>query len=311
MNHREELEALVELARLGNMRQAAERLGISQSTLSECVTRLETLYGASLFERGRRGSQATVYGRIVIEAAGRALSVMREAEREIGLVKGSASGRLAIGGEPGLIEPILVPAIVQGLAAYPDLRYRVLALDSDSLVQEVRDKRLEFFVGVRPDAATSGLEIEELGLSGSVPFVRRGHPLSAAGPLSLGEIMRYPVVQGPGPRWFVRRLAHELSLEVGRADRRGRAAVIVNDFGVVRAIVRQSDAVGFALAAMLQGPDERERFVALSVLPEQAGLLEFPLLVGTLTRRALPPAARALIQAIGTVARAYPPPRAP
>ena len=194
MNHREELEALVELARLGNMRQAAERLGIAQSTLSECVTRLETLYGASLFERGRRGSQATVYGRIVIEAAERALRVMREAEREIGLVKGSASGRLAIGGEPGLIEPVLVPAIVQGLAAFPDLRYRVLALDSDTLVQEVRDKRLGASSACVP-TPDQRPEIEELGLSGSCPSCARS-PLSAAGPLQPRK-HALSVVQGP------------------------------------------------------------------------------------------------------------------
>ncbi|MEX2482802.1 MAG: LysR family transcriptional regulator [Gammaproteobacteria bacterium] len=301
MNHREELEALVELAQAGNMRQAADTLGISQSTLSECITRLEAVYGAALFERDRRGSHPTVYGKVVVNAAGHALRVMREAQREIGLIKGSASGRLAIGAEPGLIEPYLTTAIVRGLARYPDLRYRLLALDSSTLVQEVRDKRIEFFLGVRPDGPTGGLVLSEIAQSGSVPFVRSGHPLTTAKRLTLGEIMRYPVVQGPGPRWFVRRIADELELEIGSGTRRGRAAVVVNDFGVVRALVRQSDAVGFALAAMLQGEFERHAFVPLEVPREQAALLRFPLLIGTLANRALPPAAHALIEEIKQV----------
>ena len=301
MDHREELKALVELERLGNMRRAAEALGISQSTLSECINRLEIAYGAPLFERDRRGSRATVYGQVAVEAARRALQTIGEARREIELIKGSASGRLAIGAEPGVIEPFLTEAIARSLPRFPRLRYRVQALDSNALAQEVRDKRIDFFLGVRPDGPAGGLDLADIGVLRSAPFVRRGHPLAKRKTLTLGAITRYPIVQGPGPRWLIRRIAAALREDLPDAEGRINASVIVNEFGVVRALVRQTDAVGFASLAMLNGQVERESFVTLEIPASQRDLLQLPLLIGTLRDRILPPAATALISELRTI----------
>ncbi|MGE0487112.1 MAG: LysR family transcriptional regulator [Gammaproteobacteria bacterium] len=302
MDHRQELETLVELTRAGNMRRAADVLGLSQSTLSECVARLEERYGAPLFVRDRRGSRPTVYGEVVVAAAAQALRVLVEAEREVGLIKGSASGRLAIGAEPGVIEPFLTTAIVRGMARYPQLRYRLRSLDSGTLARELVERRIEFFLGVRPDAPVGGIDLTELGAVAAVPFVRRGHPLVAAGASGLGAILRFPVVQGPGARWFVRRIADAIRADSG-AEAPPQATVVVNDFGVVRALVRQTDAVGFAVDAMLGGEFERDAFVPLVVPPDQQALLRFPLVIGRLAERSLPPAAEALVEEIrGVVA---------
>ena len=304
MNHREELEALTELAYVGNMRRAAEALGISQSTLSDVVTRMEAAYGAPLFERDRRGSHVTVYGKVVIEAAAQALRLMDEAHREIGLIKGSASGRLAIGAEAGLIEPYLTEAIASGMLRYPSLRFRVQAQDSSTLAQELREKRIDFFFGVRPDVPTAGLQLREIGLIHALPFVRPAHPLARGGPHSLARIMAYPIVQGPGPRWFLRRVGEELRNESGDAARRD-AAVIVNDFGVVRAIVRATDAVGFATSALLHAEVATRAFVPLRLPGAQSRVMELPMLIGTLLDRSLPPAATELIVDLEKVVARY------
>lgn len=306
MNHREELEALTELAFVGNMRRAAEALGISQSTLSDVISRLEVAYGATLFERDRRGSHPTVYGKVVVEAAARALRLMDEAHREIGLIKGSASGRVAIGAEAGLIEPYLTSAIARGLKRYPSLRFRLQAVDSGTLVQELREKRIDFFFGIRPDVPTAGLELREIGIVGAVPFVRPGHPLAGPATRTLSKIMVYPIVQGPGPRWLIRRIGEELRAEGGAGDATRRdAAVIVNDFGVVRAIVRETDAVGFATSAMLHAEVASGAFVQLRLPPAQAALLQMPMLIGTLGDRALPPAAQLLIAELEDVVASF------
>ena len=306
MNHREELEALTELAFIGNMRRAAESLGISQSTLSDVVTRLEAAYGATLFERDRRGSHPTVYGKVVVDAAVQALRLMDEAQREISLIKGSASGRLAIGAEAGLIEPYLTSAIARGLRRYPSLRFRVQAVDSSTLVHEVREKRIDFFFGIRPDVPTAGLLLREIGIVQAVPFVRPDHPLAGPAERTLGRIMAYPIVQGPGPRWFIRRIGEELSSEGGGDDPARRdAAVIVNDFGVVRAIVRETDAVGFATSAMLHAEVASGAFVQLRLPAAQATLLQLPMLIGTLIDRTLPPAAQLLIAELEAVVATF------
>lgn len=306
MNHRDELAALTELALTGNMRRAAETLGMSQSTLSDVIARLETAYGARLFERDRRGTHPTVYGRVVVQAAMQALRVMDEAHREISLIKGSARGRLAIGAEAGLIEPYLTEAIARSMERYPGLRFRLQALASEALVQELRDKRVDFFLGVQPDVPTSGIVLRELGLIRALPFVRPGHPLADGREHSLADILGHAIVQGPSPRWFVRRIAEELRMESGAAAR-ADAAVIVNDFGVVRAIVRETDAVGFTTAAMLHTEIASGGFVAVRMPGHQAALLDLPVLLGTLVDRSLPPAAEELLADLEAAVRRYAP----
>jgi DNA-binding transcriptional LysR family regulator len=302
MDHRAELEVLVELARSGNMRKAAERLGISQSTLSDTVTRLETNYGAELFERGRRGSAPTVYGSVVVSAAGRALSIMDEAQREIGLIRGSASGRLVISSESGLIEPFLVPAIARGLSHYPKLRFRIHATNSTASIRDVRDKRIDFFFGIQPDGDTSGLALRELGVARILPFVRSDHPLAHSGPHRLRDIMKYPVVHGPAPRWLVKRVAELMML--GAEDQPpplGDASVIVNDFSAVRAVVRQTDTVGIAVSTILSADFAAGVFTEIQTPDEEKLLLKIPLIIGTAEDRELPPAAQTLIRELEDV----------
>ena len=140
----------------------------------------------------------------------------------------------------------------------------------------------------------------------ALPFVRPDHPLATTGERSLSRIMAYPIVQGPGPRWAIRRIAEELRNESGNTDPALRdAAVIVNDFGVIRAIVRETDAVGFATAAMLHAEAASGAFVPLRLPEAQAGVLQFPLLIGTLSDRALPPAAQLLIAELEVVVASY------
>jgi len=305
MNHREELAALVELARLGNMGKAASALSISQSTLSDTLARLEAAYGASLFERDRRGSRPTIYGEVVVEAAERALRLMDEAQREIGLIRGSASGRLAIGAEPGLVEPFLAPAIAEALRNHPKLSFRVKALDSSTLAEQVRDKRLDLFFGVRPDVATNALEVREIAALDVVPFVRPGHPLAYSQPHKLSTIMAYPIVQGPGPRWFGRQIAEAIRQENKSASTMPRdAAVIVNDFGLVRALVERTDAVGFATAAMLREDCARGTFVGLRLPPPRVVMGRIPIVIGTLAGRTLPPSALSFIAALEAIVTA-------
>jgi LysR family carnitine catabolism transcriptional activator len=51
----EQLQAFLTVAETGHITRAAERLGVSQSTLSATIQRLEELLGAKLFDRSTRG----------------------------------------------------------------------------------------------------------------------------------------------------------------------------------------------------------------------------------------------------------------
>lgn len=58
-----DLQYFMEVARVLNMSRAAERLGISQPSLTLAMQRLERAVGATLFNRGKRGVSLTPAGR--------------------------------------------------------------------------------------------------------------------------------------------------------------------------------------------------------------------------------------------------------
>ena len=59
----DELKYFVEAAREQNLSRAAKTLGITQSTLSHAVRRLETEFGCTLFEKKGKTVQLTGHGK--------------------------------------------------------------------------------------------------------------------------------------------------------------------------------------------------------------------------------------------------------
>ena len=67
------LEAVVAVASTGSMSAAAQRLACSQSSVSQLVSRAETLLGYALFDRASRPFRTTVQGSELTRQASRIL----------------------------------------------------------------------------------------------------------------------------------------------------------------------------------------------------------------------------------------------
>ena len=69
MDNFRQLKYLDALTTYGNVGAAAEKLGVTKSTLSQAVSRLEYVYGVPLFVRDRQGIRPTVYGELLVDVA--------------------------------------------------------------------------------------------------------------------------------------------------------------------------------------------------------------------------------------------------
>lgn len=72
------LEALIAIAELGSFRAAADRLGVTQPTISMRVKELEQSLSTTLFDRSRYRPQLTADGRAILNYAQRMMVLMRE-----------------------------------------------------------------------------------------------------------------------------------------------------------------------------------------------------------------------------------------
>lgn len=120
-----QLEYLVAVADTGHFGRAAERVHVTQPTLSEQLRALEERLGAQLVERSRSNVLMTPLGFEVVEIARR---MLRDAQqiRDITGRLGAGMGGIVRLGLPSTIGPYLLPRVVPHLhAVYPHLKLYV------------------------------------------------------------------------------------------------------------------------------------------------------------------------------------------
>lgn len=117
-----QLAALVEVAAAGSFTRAAERLGVSQPTVSGAVRALEQRVGVPLLVRAPRSVHLTPAGTALLPYAERALVLAAEAEAALDRAVASDRLRLWVSGGEALATYVLPPAIA-------NLRERLPSLD--------------------------------------------------------------------------------------------------------------------------------------------------------------------------------------
>src|SRR5215472_11398460 len=92
-----QLRYFVTVAREGTFTRAAERLYITQPSLSEQIRKLETELGSPLFQRLGRRLALTSAGDALLPHAERIMAEIDQARTRVQEVRGLRRGRLAIG----------------------------------------------------------------------------------------------------------------------------------------------------------------------------------------------------------------------
>jgi DNA-binding transcriptional LysR family regulator len=121
-----DLFAFVSVVRAGGFRDAARAGGVSASSLSEAVRRLETRLGVRLLNRTTRSVAATEAGARLFERLGPALGETLAALDVVNAFRDRPAGTLRLN-VPGSAARLVLPAIVPPfLKAYPDIRLEVI-----------------------------------------------------------------------------------------------------------------------------------------------------------------------------------------
>jgi LysR family cyn operon transcriptional activator len=204
LNH---LRYFYEVARAGNMRRAALRLGVSQPALSKQIQALEDALGLPLFFRTARGLQPTDDGEVVHAHSERIFGHIRELETELDARRRGAAGRLTIGAVHSVAAHLLPPYVARYREAWAMVRLRIHTARSRGVLRALSEHRVD--VGLvaeapRSDGAAGGttLAAEDLELRPirRTPLVIVAAPKSplglagAGGPIALSALHRADMV---------------------------------------------------------------------------------------------------------------------
>ena len=149
LNH---LRYFYEVARAGNMRRAAGRIGISQPALSKQIQALEEAIGLQLFYRSSRGLQPTPDGEVVFLHCERVFGHLRDLEEAIEALRTGSAGRVTVGAIYSIAEYLLPEYIRRYHDTYPRVRFKLVTSRSGQVLQALREHRVDVgFVAGRPD----------------------------------------------------------------------------------------------------------------------------------------------------------------
>lgn len=153
-----QLRALKAVSETASFRRAAERLGVTQPSLSAQIQGLEDALGVRLVERGRTGATLTPLGREV-EAQARGILDGVAALAETAL--GGGLGTVRLGVTP-TVGPYLLPHAVARLQAVaPELKLYIREAPPRTLTRELSEGVHDIIVTQLP-VVEADLEAEEL-----------------------------------------------------------------------------------------------------------------------------------------------------
>ncbi|WP_299353407.1 hydrogen peroxide-inducible genes activator [uncultured Shimia sp.] len=145
-----QLQYIIEVADAGRFGQAAERLSVSQPSLSAQIAEAEADLGARIFNRGRHGATLTQAGVDIVRRARRILNEVEDLRASI-TGDGIFQGRLRLGVLPS-IGPYLLPGVVRRLHRdHPDFRLVIREEATDDLEQGLRSGRLDMILSTPED----------------------------------------------------------------------------------------------------------------------------------------------------------------
>lgn len=144
----------------GNFIGAADRLHVTQSTVSARIQTLEDQLGCTLFVRNKAGTTLTPAGRQFQKHASTLVRTVEQARHDVGVPRGFRAA-LTVGGRLGLWEQLLLKWLPLMLKTAPDIAVRAeIGLEAD-LMQGLVEGRLDIGVMYTPQSRP-GLKVELL-----------------------------------------------------------------------------------------------------------------------------------------------------
>lgn len=228
------LELLTLVSRTGSLSAAAVELGITQQAASSRLRTMESLVGAPLVDRTRRGSELTPTGELLVQWSGAVLAAAAQLDAGITALRADRRGHLSIASSLTIAEHLLPGWLV-------DLRSRQAQLGqvpTEVTMTATNSERVAVLVGsgevdlgfVEGPDAPAGLRHQLVGTDTLVVVVGPQHPWAqrSSRRVSAATLAATPLVvreQGSGTRTVLDRALRGLATAPPALELSSTAAV--------------------------------------------------------------------------------------
>lgn len=201
------LRYFLEIAREENMSRAAERLHVSQPTLSRTMKELEEELQTQLFTRSNYSIHLTEEGMLLRKRAEDLIEMADRITDEFSSLGDTISGEVYIGCAESHLIKYLAQAIKKLNKQYPEIRYHITSGDTAQVTEKLKKGLYDFaFIVEPPDLSQYNyLEVPESDIWGAI--MTKNHPLAEKAEITIENLMPYPIftsrqsIAADLPRW--------------------------------------------------------------------------------------------------------------
>ncbi len=234
-----QIAAFTHAARERSFSKAAAVLGVTQSSITQHVAKLERIVGAQLFVRRRDGLELTTAARELFEISDRLRTLEQLIEEKIENYSELSTGHLrVIANAP---RPSM-PMIARYTGLYPQVQIKFSLVDWTRAMHQLREREIDVAVVTEPDAV-EGFYVRKIGTTRYKAHVRRDHPLAGRKSLSLRELEHEMIIL-PEDGSFTQRVVRGKAAGLGITFSR---VIKTTTFPVVKEAVLHGVGVGLML----------------------------------------------------------------
>ncbi|RTE08478.1 LysR family transcriptional regulator [Paenibacillus whitsoniae] len=192
--------------------KAAEKLGISQPTLSQQIRLLEDRVGSPLFQRIGKKVYLTEAGVVLQKHSRNVFHELEQAQTAMNELQGMQRGRLRIGCSGN---HLLTSTIMSFHAQYPNIELSVTELATEETKERLLNNRLDVGVVFLPEEDEQ-LHCIPLYTERLVLAVSDRHPFAVQGvkAIKLEELVKLPIAMLPG-KFYVRHMIEDCCKRAG------------------------------------------------------------------------------------------------
>lgn len=293
-----DLHVLMTVAEMGSMGKAAERLAVSQPSVSKAIADMEHTIGVRLLDRSPKGVEATAYGRALLRRGMGAFDELRQGIKEIESLADPTVGEVRVGC-PDVFASGLISAIIDRFSRqHPRVVVNVTA--ANNVTQEfrqLRDRTVDFLLAGFPRSlAEDDLDLEILYEDRPFIVSGRNSPWARRRKVGLAELADEPWLL-PRDGLFVSLLAEAFQTNGLSIPRFGVRSYSVHQRMMLLATDRFVSAEAGSVLHF-----NSERF-PLKVLPVNLVIRSWPVWIVTLKNRTVSPVVQTFLDCVREVAK--------
>ncbi|TAI67444.1 LysR family transcriptional regulator [Bradyrhizobium sp. Leo170] len=243
-----QISAFTQSAREGSFTRAAEKLGVTQSSVTQHVANLERTMGTKLFVRRRDGLELTRAGRELFAVSDRLRNLEQLIEEKVANYSEIAAGHLSV--VANAPRPAM-PVIARYATLFPRVQIEFTLVSWTLAMQRLRERAVDVAIVTEP-VIDEQLYSLPLARTRYHAYVRRDHRFARRKKLSLRDLAEEAVIV-PEDGSLTQRLLHQKCGELGITLTR---LVKTTTFPVVKEAVLHGIGVGLLLDDSMSASSE-------------------------------------------------------